>query len=85
MRHFLLGQARQEATHALLFHGVSAWLTPRHAGVCPILPALTRYRELVAHALRQRHLLGTLVAEQIILEGLGEAILKRIEEGLVRR
>jgi hypothetical protein len=36
-------------------------------------------------ALARRDLYETFLAEQIILEGLGEAILHRIEDGLVRR
>jgi hypothetical protein len=36
-------------------------------------------------ALRRRDFAETLMGEQIILEGLGEAILARIEEGLAKR
>ena len=30
MRRFLLGQARQEAVHAIVFQGAITWLAPRH-------------------------------------------------------
>lgn len=85
MRRFLLGQARQESYHAVVFQGAIAWLAPRHLGACPMLPPLQRYRALVEDAISRGDLAETLLAEQIILEGLGEAILKRIEAGLVKR
>lgn len=85
MQRFLKTQARQEAMHALVFQGAIAWLAPRHLGDAPFLPALGKYRQLLADGFRRRDFLETLLAEQIILEGLGETILNRIEEGLVRR
>jgi hypothetical protein len=84
-RFFLLSQARQEAVHALVFQGAIAWLAPRHLGDAPFLPALEEYRELLDDALARQDLLETFLAEQVILEGLGETILTRIEEGLVKR
>jgi hypothetical protein len=84
-RRFLAGQARQEALHAAVFHGAVAWLAPRHLGECPVLPPLERYRALIEEAIEGRRFAETLLAEQIILEGLGEAILKRLEAGLVKR
>ena len=85
MRRFLLGQARQEAFHAVAFQRAVAWLAPRHLGSSPFFAPLDHYRVLIEQALRRRDLTETLLAEQIILEGLGEAILKRIEAGLVKR
>lgn len=85
LRRFLLSQARQESMHAWVFQGAIAWLAPRHLGANPSLPALERYRVLLHDALARRDLAETLLAEQIILEGLGEAILRRIEAGLVKR
>jgi len=84
-RRFLLGQARQEAAHALVFQGAIAWLAPRHLGDAPFLPALEEYRRILNEALARKDLLETYLAEQVILEGLGEAILARIEEGLIKR
>ncbi|MBI3807095.1 MAG: hypothetical protein HY281_06220 [Nitrospirae bacterium] len=84
-RRFLLSQARQEAAHALAFQGAIAWLAPRHLGDTPFLPALEEYRQLLDDALARQDVLETFLAEQVILEGLGEAILTRIEEGLVKR
>lgn len=84
-RRFLAGQARQEALHAAVFQGAVLWLAPRHLGACPVLPPLERYRALIEEAIGERRFAETLLAEQIILEGLGEAILKRLEAGLVKR
>ena len=47
--------------------------------------ARQRYRALIEAAIRECRFAETLLAEQIILEGLGEAILKRLEAGLVKR
>jgi hypothetical protein len=85
MRRFLRSQARQESYHAIVFQANIAWLAPRHLGTCPLLPPLGRYRALIEDAIRRGDLAETLMAEQIILEGLGEAILVRIEEGLAKR
>ncbi len=85
MRRFLLSQARQEASHSLVFQGAILWLAPRTLGTGPLLPALTRYRVLIEEAIARKNFLETVLAEQVILEGLGEAILGRIEEGLVTR
>lgn len=84
-RRFLLSQARQEAAHALVFQGAIAWLAPRHLGDAPFLPAIEEYRRILNDALARQDLLDTLLAEQVILEGLGEVILTRIEEGLIKR
>lgn len=84
-RRFLLSQARQEAMHAMVFRGAIAWLAPRYLGNTPVLPALENYRKLILDALARKDLIETILAEQVILEGLGEAILTRIEAGLVKR
>lgn len=85
MSRFLLTQARQESYHALVFQGAIAWLAPRSLGSCPLLPPLERYRSMIEVAVKAGDFDETLMAEQIILEGLGEAILKRIEYGLAKR
>lgn len=84
-RRFLVGQARQEAMHALVFQGAIAWLAPTQMGDCPLLPPLEAYRIRLMDAVKRKRLLETFVAEQVILEGVGEALLSRIEAGLVKR
>ncbi len=82
---FLHAQARQEALHARLFQGAILWLAPRQLRPSPLLTPLREYERLLQAAIERRDLSETLMAEQIILEGLGEAILGRIEAGLVNR
>lgn len=82
---FLTTQARQEAMHAMVFRGAIGWLAPRHLGDSPFLPALEEYRRLLTQALDRGDWLESILGEQVILEGLGEAILTRIETGLVKR
>ena len=84
-RRFLMTQARQEAMHAMVFRGAIGWLTPRHLGAAPFLPDLEEYRRLITDALERGDWLESILAEQVILEGLGEAILTRIEGGLEKR
>ena len=84
-RRFFLRQSRQEAAHALVFQGAIAWLAPRYLGQTPMLPALEEYRKLLYDALARKDLIEAVLAEQVILEGLGEALLTRIEAGLVKR
>jgi hypothetical protein len=84
-RRFLLSQARQEAMHAVAFQGAIAWLAPRHLGDAPVLPPLEEYQTRLNDAPARQDVLETFLAEQVILEGLGEAILTRIEEGLAKR
>jgi len=84
-RRFLLSQAKQEAMHARVFQGAIAWLAPKHLRDAPFLPALEEYRRILEDALARRDLVETFLAEQVVLEGLGEAILTRIEQGLVKR
>lgn len=84
-RKFLLSQAKQEAMHARVFQGAIVWLAPKHLRDAPFLPALEEYRRILEDALTRRGLIETFLAEQVVLEGLGEAILTRIEQGLVKR
>ncbi|MBK8276731.1 MAG: hypothetical protein IPK92_13125 [Nitrospira sp.] len=85
MRRFLVSQAKQEAMHARVFQGAIVWLAPKHFGDAPFLPALEEYQTILVDALARRDLTETFLAEQVVLEGLGEAILTRIEQGLAKR
>lgn len=85
IRRFLVSQSRQEAMHAVVFRGAIAWLAPKHLGDAVFLPALDEYRTLLNEELARGNLVETYLAEQVVLEGLGEAILTRIEQGLAKR
>lgn len=82
MRTFLLGQARQEGVHAVCFKWAIGWLAPRHVGEVPFLKPFNQYAKRLHAALQRDDFAESLLAEQIILEGLGEALLKKIEAGL---
>ena len=82
---FLLSQSRQEAMHARVFQGAIVWLAPKHMGDCPLLPPLEAYRNRLMRAVKQGQVVETILAEQVILEGVGEALLTRIEAGLLKR
>jgi hypothetical protein len=85
MRTFLLGQARQEGFHAVSFKWAIGWLAPRHVGNVPFLQPFDQYAKRLHAALQRDDFAESLLAEQIILEGLGEALLKKIEAGLSTR
>lgn len=85
MQTFLASQARQEGFHALTFQGAIRWLTPQSQHPSPMSKHMNAYREILEDAIDRQDFAETLVAEQIILEGLGELILKKIEGGLVKR
>jgi len=84
-RGFLCSQARQEAAHAMVFQGAIAWLAPKNLGGSPFLPAMEEYQALLQDALIRKDLVETFLAEQVVLEGLGEAVLTRLEQGLMKR
>ena len=85
MQRFLAGQARQEGRHAMIFQWVIRWLTPRPPRSTLISEQMNQYRRLLMAAIARRDFAESLLAEQIILEGLGEAILQRLEAGLLKR
>ncbi len=82
---FLTSQARQEHSHAIIFEWAIRWLTPREPDRLTIAKQMAPYRQRLEGALQEKNLAETLLAEQIILEGMGEAILKKLEAGLVKR
>lgn len=79
-RHFLRAQARQERFHAFLFHQAAGWLSPRHHIAVP--EALQRFGRNLDQALQRNDLAECLVGSQIVLEGFGEQILKRLNQNL---
>jgi len=79
---FLRTQARQESAHALLFRTAADWLAPKQAFAPP--PALTGFGDRLQTALSRGDLTESLVASQIVLEGLGEQILARLNRGMDR-
>ena len=85
MRRFLLMQVRQEAFHKRLFEGAILYLAPRGIHRPPSLSPLARYRQMIERALHEGNLAETLLAQQVLLEGLGEVLLDRIDQGMTDR
>lgn len=82
---FLKEQARQEAFHAKTFHTAIRWIAPRHLGPSPFTQPFKQYTHLIKSSLRRGDFYETILAEQVILEGLGEVTLNKLEKGLLKR
>ncbi|GJL64305.1 MAG: hypothetical protein NPIRA04_29590 [Nitrospirales bacterium] len=82
---FFKEQARQEGLHAYTFQAAISWMAPRHLGPSPFTKPFAHYQRLIESALRRGDLYETILAEQVILEGLGNVTLKKLEIGLLKR
>jgi hypothetical protein len=83
MRGFFAVQARQEAFHALVFARAAAWLGSREPPV-PLAP-LHNLRVLVEDAVRRQDFAETLLASQVVLEGLGEVVLRQLDAAMTAK
>ncbi len=82
-RRFLRAQARQELMHARLFEQAAEWLAP---GCVDRVPAgLQAFGGRLERALARGDLIESLLASQIVLEGAGEQVLLRLNQGMDRR
>lgn len=79
-RRFLQVQALQERAHRMLFDNAADWLAPQQKRVLP--PAMIEFEQRLQQALARGDLTESLVASQVVLEGLGEQILSRLNRGL---
>ncbi|GJL65648.1 MAG: hypothetical protein NPIRA05_06190 [Nitrospirales bacterium] len=82
---FFQEQARQEGLHAYTFQKAISWIAPRHLGASPFTDPFVHYQRLLESAVRHGDLYETILAEQVILEGLGTVTLKKLEIGLLKR
>lgn len=81
-RRFLRAQVRQEALHAALFDGCA-----RSLGATPFEPDPQPYRDYsasIAVLVAGRRYDESVVATQLVLEALGDAMLARLDAGLAR-
>ena len=85
MRQFLEGQAKQEAFHATIFQTAGRWIAPRYRNRPTTLQPFEEYTTLLRDTLNRKDFFESILAEQVILESLGEAILAKIEDGLQKR
>lgn len=84
-RRFLLAQSRQEAFHACVFQSAMHWLAPRGITNEAAARPIARYQALLRDAIRRRDFVETVLAQQVILEGLGEVVLSSISAGIAQR
>ncbi len=80
---FFERQARQESHHARVFGRVILCIAPR--GPRPVPLALRDYRTRLNHAGRRGDMVDLLVGQQLVLEGLGELILHRLDRKFDQR
>ena len=79
---FFASQARQEAAHARVFDTAAVWLRVP-AGAVPA-NSYDRYERRVQTALDRGDFVEAVIATQVVLEALGEALLARLDAGLAR-
>ncbi len=84
-RQFLEGQAKQESYHAIVFRTFRLWIAPGHGHSHRPNEPLEEYTSLLMNALHRKDFFESILAEQVILESLGEAVLQKLEAGLQRR
>ncbi len=85
VRRFLANQARQEKFHAQVFKAGIGILMPKGVQESSNSAALSRYRRLLGDALARGNTAETLLGMQVILEGLGEVTLQRLDAGFPAR
>lgn len=78
---FFRAQARQEQFHHLVFGRAAAFF----GGTRSSNRALAAYVRKVEHALQNQALFESVIAVQVVLEGLGEVMLKRLDAGIAKR
>lgn len=84
-KRFFRAQSNQEAFHVKVLEKAVRWLSPRGEHVSVALKPMEDYRRLIDEALRRQRLAETVLAQQVILEGLGEFVFERISEGISER
>ena len=78
MQRFFATQAKQERQHAFLFQHGAEWLTPKVSCRPQTIKGFDAFENKLATALQQNRLTESIIAQQIILEGLGEITLEKI-------
>ena len=84
-RKFLDNQARQERVHAQVFKAGIGLVAPKGVSGTPGTNVLRRYYRLLDEALLQGRRDESLLAMQVLLEGMGEITLQHIDRGIVDR
>ncbi len=84
-RRFLLAQAQQEVFHARIFQSLIDNLVPKGVKAPPGLAVMERYRACLMDAIERRDFAESLLAQQVVLEGLGQVVLTRLDAGVTKR
>ena len=85
MRRFFITQARQERQHAFLFQYGAKWLMPKKSYTAQAIKSFDSFEKKLSTALKKNHLTESIIAQQIILEGLGEITLEKISASMENR
>ncbi len=84
LRRFFRRQARQERMHRIMFERAAAALAPRALPRFEV-DALAEFVLLLEDAFERRDFPETLLAQQVVLEGLGEVVLEAVDAGMTAR
>ena len=84
MKRFLLKQSRQEKFHAITFQSGILFLAPKGVNA-PAQKQTRTYDALLDEAIKNQDLLSSVIGLQVILEGMGEIALARLDSGMKQR
>lgn len=84
-RRFLRMQEKHERFHARVMRAGTLCLTTRGVGPHPALRCLAEFGTRIDRALEGGRLIESLLAQQVILEGWGDAALTRTSDGMTKR
>ncbi|MGQ0657481.1 MAG: hypothetical protein ACT4NU_05205 [Chromatiales bacterium] len=85
MQRFLRRQAVQERLHRVVFEKAAAAIAPRGGGASRAYQPFAAFARLLEDAWQRRDLAETLLAQQVILEGLGDMVLECLDAGMTAR
>ena len=84
MKRFLIKQSRQEKFHAATFRSGILYLAPKGVSA-PAKKHTQLYSALLDEAIANHDLSSSVIGLQVILEGMGEIALSRLDYGMQRR
>jgi len=84
MKRFLIRQSRQEKFHAMTFHSGILFLAPKGVNT-PAKKHTELYGALLDDAISNKDLLSSVIGLQVVLEGMGEIALSRLDFGMKTR
>lgn len=84
MNRFLMRQSRQEKFHAMTFRSGILFLAPKGVDT-PAKKHTATYSALLDEAITKHDLLSSVIGLHVILEGMGEVALSRLDFGIKQR